>query len=367
MVSAFVPAARGGVPLAVIIIVLVTTPVAYSLLPLDAGAILMKFTSATFVVLSAALVPWHVALSQADTVPPAGVTERAFTFPSGALELAGTLTLPDGGERPPIAIIVAGSGPTDRNGNQGARLRTNTYAQLAWGLAQQGVASLRYDKRVLPATKGTISLPDMTFDDFATDLGAAANAARADYAKVVVLGHSEGGSLAIRAAARGLQVDGLVLVATPGRDMVALLHEQLSRQLDTTMLAQFDSALARYLRGEEPGDLPPALRALVMPVNRRFMQGWASLDPVRELSTVRGPVLIVQGDKDIQVRVRDAEALKAARPDAQLFVVPGASHTLKATTDTVIGAQLGAYTNPTLPLVPGVVDSIAAFVKSVGR
>jgi hypothetical protein len=313
------------------------------------------------------LLPWQAAWSQADTVPPAGVTERAFTFTSDSLELSGTLTLPDGVERPPITVIVAGSGPTDRNGNQGARLRTNTYALLAWGLAQQGVASVRYDKRVLPATKGSISLPDLTFDDFVADVEAAANAVRAEFPRVFVLGHSEGGSLAIRSASRGLAVDGLVLVATPGRGMTDILHEQLSRQLDTATLVQFDSALARFLRGEEPGDLPPALRALVLPVNRRFMQGWASLDPLRELGSVRAPVLIVQGDKDIQVRVRDAQALKGAKPEAHVFIVPGASHTLKAATDTLIGMQLGSYTNPAFPLVEGIVDSIASFVKGVGR
>lgn len=326
----------------------------------------MSITSRLMVSVSLALLPWQAAWSQADTVPPAGVTERAFTFTSGSLELSGTLTLPDGVERPPVTVIVAGSGPTDRNGNQGRALRTNTYALLAWGLAQQGVASLRYDKRVLPATKGSISLPDMTFDDFVTDVEAAANAVRAEFPRVFVLGHSEGGSLAIRAASRGLAVDGLVLVATPGRGMRDILHEQLSRQLDAATLVQFDSALARYLRGEEPGDLPPALRVLVMPVNRRFMQGWASLDPARELSAVSAPVLIVQGDKDIQVRVRDAEALKGAKPEAQLFLVPGASHTLKAASDTLIGMQLGSYTNPALPLVEGIVDSIAGFVKRVG-
>jgi uncharacterized protein len=327
----------------------------------------MSTTSRMIVGVALALLPGQTVLSQADTVPPAGVTERAFTFQSGLLELAGTLTLPDGVERPPIAVVVAGSGPTDRNGNQGPRLRTNTYAQLAWGLAARGVASLRYDKRVLPATKGSISLPDLTFDDFVTDVEAAANAVRAEFAQVFVLGHSEGGSLAIRAASRGLAVDGLVLVATPGRGMPDLLHEQLSRQVDAATLTQFDSALARYLRGEEPGDLPGALRALVLPVNRRFMQGWASLDPLRELGQVHAPVLIVQGDMDIQVRVRDAQALKDARPDAQLYVVPAASHTLKAATDTLIGMQLASYVDPTLPLVDGIVDSIAGFVKAARR
>ena len=313
-----------------------------------------------------AILPWQAARSQADTTPPSGVTQQAYTFQSGALQLAGTLTLPDGVEQGPIAIIIAGSGPTDRNGNQGPRLRTNTYAQLAWGLALHGIASLRYDKRVLPATKGSISLPDITFDDFVADATAAANAVRGEYSKVFLIGHSEGGSLAIDAAAKGLAVDGLVLISTPGRDMKALLHEQLSRQLDAAMLTRFDSALARFLRGEEPGELPTGLRPLVAPVNRKFMQGWAALDPTAEVATIRAPVLIVQGDKDIQVRVRDAEALKAARPDATLFVVPNATHTLKAATDTLMGAQLGTYTDPKLPLVEGIVDSIAVFVGRVG-
>jgi len=320
--------------------------------------------NSTILVLGAlALTPWQTVRAQADTVPPAGVVERAYTFQSGGLELAGTLTLPGDVERPPIAVIIAGSGPTDRNGNQGVRLRTNTYALLAWGLAQHGIASLRYDKRVLPATKGSITLPDLTFADFVADADAAANAVRADYAKLVLIGHSEGGNIAIDATAKGLAVDGLVLISTPGRDMTALLHEQLARQVPPETLVQFDSALARYLRGEDPGELPAGLRPLVAPVNRKFMQGWAALDPAAELATVTAPVLIVQGDKDIQVRARDAEALKAAKPDATLFIVPGATHTLKAAADTLLGSQVGGYTDPTLPLVAGVVDSIAAFIK----
>lgn len=320
----------------------------------------------TAIILGAvALVPAHAAWSQADTVPPPGVTELAVTFTSGALELAGTVTVPNGVRRPPVAVIVAGSGPTDRNGNQGRALRTNTYAQLAWGLAEAGIASLRYDKRVLPATKGEVILPEMTFDDFVSDVAAAVGAVREDHAAVVVIGHSEGGNLAIRAAARGAPVDGLVLVSTPGRDMTVVLHEQLSRQLDALTLASFDSALARFLRGEDPGELPPALRPLVAPVNRRFMQGWATMDPGAELAAVRVPVLIVQGDMDIQIRTTDAQALKAARPDAELFIVPGASHTLKAASDTLMGMQIPTYTNPTLPLVPGVVDTIAAFVGRI--
>jgi hypothetical protein len=308
------------------------------------------------------LAPVRTALAQADTAPPAGVEERPFTFTSGAMELAGTLALPAGATRPPMAVIVAGSGPTDRNGNARVGLRTNAYAQLAWGLAGKGIASLRYDKRVLPTAKGQLNLADLSFDDFVADLTAAVAAVRGEYGGVVVIGHSEGGALAVRAAARGLAVDGLVLVAAPGRPLAALLHEQIGRQVDSAMLVRFDSALALYLRGEDPGELPPALRALVLPVNRRFTQGWAAFDPARELATVKAPILILQGETDIQVRVTDAEALKDARDDAELVLLPGMNHVLKAAADTTLGAQVPTYINPTLSIVPAVVETIAGFI-----
>jgi hypothetical protein len=325
----------------------------------------MTRTLACFAIGVLLLAPVQAARGQADTVAPAGVTEQQLTFASGELQLAGTLTLPIGEPRPPIAVIVAGSGPTDRNGNQGPGLRTNTYAQLAWGLARAGIASLRYDKRVLPTTKGPVILPEMTFDDFVSDVSAAVAAVRQGHPKVIVIGHSEGGNLAIRAAARGAPVDGLVLASTPGRDMRVILREQLSRQVDPETLVQFDSALSRYLRGEDPGELPPALRPLVAPVNRRFMQGWVTQDPAAELAGLQVPVLIVQGDMDIQIRVTDAQALKAAKADAQLFIVPGGAHSLKPASDTLLGPQLPTYTDPTLPLVAGVVDTIVAFVGRV--
>jgi pimeloyl-ACP methyl ester carboxylesterase len=314
----------------------------------------------------AMLIPWHAARAQADTVPPSGVEERPFGFTSGTMQLAGTLALPAGAARPPIAVIVAGSGPTDRNGNARAGLRTNAYAQLAWGLAARGIASLRYDKRVLPTAKGQLNLMQLTFYDFAADLVAAVGAVRADYGKVVVIGHSEGGDLAIQAAANGVAVDGLVLIATPGRKVQALLHEQIGRQVPPPMLERFDSAFARYIRGEPMVDtLPAGLRMLLVPVNQRYTQTWAAFDPVREIAKIRVPILIVQGEADIQVSVTDALALKDAQPNAELVRLPGMNHVLKAVADTAVAAQAPSYTNPTLPVVPALVETVAGFIGRV--
>lgn len=328
----------------------------------------MSRTTTSFAALlcSMGMIPWHAARAQADTVPPTGVEERPFSFTSGTMELAGTLALPVDVNGPPIAVIVAGSGPTDRNGNARMGLRTNAYAQLAWGLATNGIASLRYDKRVLPTAKGQLNLTQLTFDDLAADVAAAVNTVRGDYSKVVVIGHSEGGDLAIQAIANGLAVNGLVLIATPGRNVPALLHGQLARQLPPTMLERFDSAFARYVRGEPMVDtLPPALLGLLAPVNQRYTQTWVAFDPVREIAKIDVPILIVQGEADIQIGVGDAQALKNAQPNAELVLLPGMNHVMKAVADTALAAQAASYTNPTLPVVPALIQTVAGFIGRV--
>jgi pimeloyl-ACP methyl ester carboxylesterase len=155
-------------------------------------------------VLSLALVA--LAVQTADTVPPAVAVESPYTIHSGTLELGGTLTVPRGATgRTPVIVIIAGSGPTDRNGNSLMGIRPNSYAQLAWQLAQHGIASLRYDKRGMPGTKGTFDMAKMTLDDFAADARAAAESLAHDarFSRVILLGHSEGSSLALIAARAG--------------------------------------------------------------------------------------------------------------------------------------------------------------------
>lgn len=307
------------------------------------------------------------ALTRVDTIPPASVVETPFVFRSGAVRLAGTIAEPRTAGRVPIAVIVAGSGPTDRNGNSAAGLRTNTYAQLAWGLAERGVASLRYDKRVLPSADGAVDMASLSFDDFADDVAAAVAAVRARdrYSKIVVVGHSEGAGLAVRAATRGVRADGLVLVAGAGRPMLQILHEQVGRQVDSAALVAFDSAMARYVRGEPPGEIPQGLASLFVPAHQRFVSGLASYDPTVELARISVPALIVQGETDIQIRPLDAERLHAARPDTRLVLLPETNHVLKHATDTTLLAQLVTYRDPTLPIAPGAVEAIAAWVGTL--
>jgi len=314
-------------------------------------------------VLSVALVA--LALQTADTVPPAVAVESPYTIHSGTLELGGTLTLPRGtAGRVPVVVIIAGSGPTDRNGNSLMGIRPNSYAQLAWRLAERGIASLRYDKRGMPGTKGTFDLTKMTLDDFAADARAAAESLAHDarFSRVIVLGHSEGSSLAFIAARAGPPVSAVISVSGLGRPLGVVIREQLARQFDSATLVRYDTAMAQYLRGEQPKDVPPQLGPLFVPINLSFMKSLTAFDPPAAIRAVRQPVLIVQGGRDLQVTVADAERLHTAKPDAQLVVVPLANHVLKQTTDTTLMGQMPTYQNPTVPIMPDVANAIADWI-----
>lgn len=305
-------------------------------------------------------------LQTADTTAPSAAVESPYTIQSGALGLGGTLTLPRSATgRVPVVVIIAGSGPTDRNGNSMMGVRANSYAQLAWGLARRGIASLRYDKRVMPGTKGTVDISRLTLEDFAADARAAAESLGRDprFSRVVLLGHSEGSSLALIAARGGSPVTGAISVSGLGRPFGTVLREQLARQFDSATMVRYDTAMAQYLRGEQPKDVPPALAVLFVPINQNFMKSLASFDPPAAIRAVRQPVLIVQGGRDLQVTVADAERLHSARPDAQLVVVPLANHVLKQDSATTLAGQMATtYQNPTIPVMPEVINAIADWV-----
>jgi pimeloyl-ACP methyl ester carboxylesterase len=243
-------------------------------------------------------------------------------------------------------------------------IRPNSYAQLAWRLAERGIASLRFDKRGLPGVKGTVDLSTLTVDDFAADARAAADSLDRDmrFSNVVLLGHSEGSAHALLAARGGPPVAGVISVSGLGRPFTAVLREQLTRQFDSATLVRYDTAMSQYLRGETPKDVPPQLAMLFVPINQTFMRSLASFDPPGAVRALRQPVLIVQGGRDLQVRMADAERLHAARPGAGLAVVPLANHVLKAASDTTLAGQMATYRTPSIPIMADVVNVIADWV-----
>jgi len=297
---------------------------------------------------------------------PAAVVEAPFAFTRGTLTLHGTLTLPRSMEgRVPVVLIVAGSGPTDRNAN-GPGSNTNAYALLAWGLGDHGIASLRYDKRGIGASAGPGGDPTtLSTDVYVADVGAGATALASDarFSGVILLGHSEGAGLVLQAANRGTPAAGVIMVSGQGRRLTEVLHEQFGRQADSATVVAIDSAFARFLRGDDPGEVPAIARPLLIPAARNFLRSLAAYDPPDEARRFSGRLLILQGATDVQLTLRDAELLQAAQPRATLLRLEGVNHVLKSIETTDLQAQLKTYRDPAMPLAASVVPAIAEWIK----
>lgn len=284
----------------------------------------------------------------------------SFTSNDGAV-LAGTLTLPGtmpGGvaAKVPALVLLQGSGPTNRDGNQPPVMRTDLLRQIAEGLAQQGIATLRYDKRGMHANAaGLPSSPDkyaayFDWNHFVDDAYAAYAFLRAqpsvDLQKTGLFGHSEGGTIALDLANRlqsGEKPAMLILAATAGRHLDVIVREQLNRQLGALKASERRAFMAENDRivlaikdtGKVPEKLLPALAGIYPPYSGPFWQAQLKLDPAELAQRYPGPVLLLQGEADIQISAeRDALALdralqKRANDDHTLIVLPRSSHNLK--------------------------------------
>ncbi|MGH7024614.1 MAG: alpha/beta hydrolase [Caulobacteraceae bacterium] len=294
--------------------------------------------------------------------------ETQVTAPGPDGPLAGTMLAPSGSGGAPVVLIVPGSGPTDRNGDSPLGVKAAPYRLLAEGLAAKGVASVRIDKRGMFGSRAAV--PDanaVTIDDYATDVHSWVGAIRRTTGArcVWVLGHSEGGLVALAAGQKPEGICGLILVSTPGRPLGEVLRDQLkANPANAPVLDQALSAIDALEAGRrvDVAGMNPALLPLFRPQVQGFLISELALDPATLIARFHGPVLILQGERDLQVAVADAKRLAAADPAAKLVLLPGANHVLKAVPADDRAANLAAYGDPNLPLAPGVVDAIARFV-----
>ncbi|QOZ48623.1 alpha/beta hydrolase [Bradyrhizobium sp. CCBAU 53340] len=282
--------------------------------------------------------------------------------------LSGTLLKPAEGERPPVVLLIGGSGPTDRNGNQGGT-GPGELRQLAEQLAEKGIASLRYDKRgVGRSAVAGVREDDVVLDSFVDDAVAWLNwlQQRPDLGPRIIAGHSEGGLIALLAAKR-VPVAGIVLLTTPGRRLGNVIRDQLQAiGMDPVLQTEASTILAALERGETVPSVSPALHALFRPSVQRYMISELAIDPAEELRHFSQPLMIVSGEHDLQVGSADVARLSAERPDATPLIIPGMNHVLKLAPADRAGQQ-DAYSNPNIPLVDGLSEAIANFVRQSAR
>ena len=307
-------------------------------------------------------------------------TEQEVKFVgAGGVKLSGTLTIPAGslaGHNPAV-LIIAGSGPTDRDGNQPG-LQTDTLKQIAHGLALAEIASFRFDKRAVatnapqwpkdPAQFGPFFSWDNHIADALAAWEAMKNSGFVDKDKCAILGHSEGGTIALAMASKAKPVS-LVLIGTPGRPYDALIHDQLSRKLNVSgpagqkLLARSDQIAAEIkATGKVPKDVPSELKALYNPSVGVFFKQSFSAVPLELVKSFPGAILIMNGELDQQVDPKlDAQALFDANSKdrgSKLVVIPLASHNLKPVTTSAEAGFAG-------PVVPDAIQTIQDFLVPV--
>jgi uncharacterized protein len=298
--------------------------------------------------------------------------EKPLEAPGPLGPLRGTLLSPAAPATPlaPVLLIVPGSGPTDRDGNSPLGVKASTYRLLAEGLAAKGIATVRIDKRGLYGSAGAVADPDaVTIEDYAEDVRRWVDTIReaSGAGCVWVLGHSEGGMVALAAAAarQDPAICGLVLVASTGRPMGQVLREQLrANPANAPLLDQAMAAIDALEAGRrvEMADVQPALRRVFHPKVQGFLISAFAIDPAKLAGRYTKPLLIVQGGRDLQVGVADAQRLRQAAAQSKLVLLPEANHVLKAVETDDRAANLATYGRADLPLAPEVVDAIADFV-----
>ncbi|MGJ7916062.1 alpha/beta hydrolase [Massilia sp. LXY-6] len=295
---------------------------------------------------------------------PAGERPIALETPGGAVH--GTLRLPAGAEKMPVVLIVAGSGPTDRDGNSAMIPgRNDSLKLLAEALAQAGFASVRYDKRGIAASRAAApEEAQLRFDTYVEDAAAWIATLKADprFTSVAVIGHSEGALIGMLAAQRA-GAAAYVSLAGAAEGPAAVLRKQFAGKLPPPLAADNERILGALEQGRTVAEVPPALAALYRPSMQPYLISWMKYVPTEQIARLRMPVLIVQGSTDIQVDAAQARALKAARPDAALVLIPDMNHVLK---EVPLDSQhpLASYGDPSLPLHPQLAGSVTAFLRT---
>ncbi|WP_253734825.1 alpha/beta hydrolase [Lysinibacillus fusiformis] len=264
----------------------------------------------------------------------------------------------------PVAVIIAGSGPTDKDGNSVLAGKNNSLKMMAEGLAQEGITTVRYDKRGIGDNQALLTKEeDVTFDQFVEDAVQIIQSLQANkaYTSVHVIGHSEGSLIGLLAAQK-TGVASFVSIAGAGRPMDEVLVEQLKSQLAPNLFKESKDILTALKQGKQVENISPELQAVFRPSVQPFLISVLKYNPATELGKVKSPVLLVQGTTDLQVKEVDAEALKKGNPDATLLYMEGMNHVLKKAPEDY-AANLATYADPTLPLHEDLLPAIQQFIN----
>lgn len=298
---------------------------------------------------------FHLAISAQD------YKEHELAVPIAIDSIYGTLLTPSAIEKPTLVILIPGSGPTDRNGNQGA-YANNSLKFLAEALSSRGVATYRYDKSIISMLKAAnFKEGDILFSKFIEEAKSVITFFKNSnkYAKIYVAGHSQG-SLVGMIASKNL-ADGFISLAGPGTSIDNTLREQLVKSLPQ-LEESITKTLVKLKSGEKDTEFNPMLASIFRLSVQPFLIDWMQYDPQIELKKLQIPILIINGTKDLQVLEKEAYTLQKAKSLSQLVIIDNMNHIFKEIKGDTMENQL-SYTKPDLPIMEELVAVIVKFIE----
>lgn len=278
--------------------------------------------------------------------------------------LNGTLFSPEKiNSKTRLVILIAGSGPTDRNGNQTGAVN-NSLKLLAEDLAKEDIVVFSYDKRIIAQMKtGLVDEKNLSFEDFIDDAKSVIKffKTKNQYSKIIIAGHSEGALIGM-VAAKDL-ADGYISLDGAGRSIDKVIAEQIQKQapaMKEEVQSYFEilkSGKTFELKNKMLGSI---FRESVQP----YMISWIKYNPQIVIKELKIPVLIINGTKDLQVSVEDANLLKTAKEDAKLEIITDMNHIFKEIKGDNT-ENLASYNNQDLPVIIPLISVLTQFIKSL--
>jgi len=276
-------------------------------------------------------------------------------------DIFGTLTTPASFNKIPVALIIVGSGPMDRDGNYiPLGIKGNCYKMLSNELLKHGIATLRYDKRGIAESQAACKNEiDLRFDDLMEDAKGLVQMLKQDkrFSKVIVIGHSEGSLIGMPAA---VLADKYISLAGSGQSVDKLLKTQLSVQPKYVTAMAFP-ILDSLVKGRTVTNVDPMLNSLFKASLQPYLISWIKFDPQVEISKLKIPVLILQGTSDLNITVEDAKRLSVANPKANLVLIENMNHVFRIVGNDM-QANVKSYSDASLPISDILVKSITDFI-----
>ena len=287
-------------------------------------------------------------------------TDISLVTTTGKIE--GSLVYPEIKQKIPVVLIIAGSGPTDRNGNN-PMMKNNSLKMLAEALAANGIASLRFDKRgVAKSASAAVDESELRFETMVHDAEGWIDLLSKDerFSEIIVLGHSEGSTIGMIASQK-VEVNKYISLAGPGGVASEKIKEQLMMQAPFLM-DQAGPILDSLAAGYRVKEVPPMLLSLARPSVQPYIISWFKYDPQIEIAKLAKPILVIQGTTDFQISVDDAEKLIKGNSKAHLEIIENMNHVLKEVGEDQ-SANMATYNNPSLPLKKGLIELIVEFIN----